>query len=392
MFCLGRYLLNSFNSNLSKYKLFAENLNEPKKTEFEKKINLVSASLVSIQAGCSSYNPIRRIFGFFKAWNAWNELIELDDMTKEHWWEQSLWSQSWFSLGLTLTLVFLLRHFVFGLYCTPTGSAEPNILVGDRIIGTKYTYFFKPIERGELVIFNQPTFVYDQESIINRLWQKYVGIGLPIFGLPNGPEAWVKRVIAVAGDTIEGRIENGKTVVFLNGQKLDEPYLNPHPLITIKKEVGLVSESWGLPTVFNKHTVGENGNLRVTYDPTKPYDKQPFYNFTDQELFLGPNGSTIEYQPRSPSRDDVFGPMKVPAGKIWCMGDNRKNSADCRSWGFLDASLVVGRASRIIFSVDSHESWCIFDLIKHPIEFFTKHLRYSRFGRSLTPFTKIYPT
>ncbi len=392
MFSLSRYLQNSYNLNLAKYNLFAENLAEPLKSEFQAKMRSTQASIDNAVATCATYNPLKRALGFVRAWNAWNELIELDDMTKEHWWQQSLWTQSWFSIGSTLLIVFLLRHFVFGLYCTPTGSAETNILVGDRIIGTKYTYFFKPIEKGELVIFNQPNFVYDQDSTINHLWQKYVGLALPIFGLPNGPDAWVKRVIAVAGDVVEGRVEDGKTVVFVNGVKLEEPYLNRFPLISIKKEIGFFDESRGYPKVLNKKVVGENGTLRVTYDPSKPYDQQPFYNFKDEELLLSPSGQPILAHPRTPSKVDVFGPMKVPTGKIWCMGDNRKNSDDCRSWGFLDTSLVIGRASRIIFSVDSHESYWIFELIKHPIEFFTKKLRFSRFFRSLHPFVKVYDT
>ena len=111
----------------------------------------------------------------------------------------------------------------------PTGSAEPNILVGDRLFGNKVTYLFRAPRRGELVIFDDPEFSYDRSSSLQRLWQKY--IGFPILGiLKQGPENWVKRVIGVPGDTIEGRMENGKTVVYRNGKRLEETLCQSSPI------------------------------------------------------------------------------------------------------------------------------------------------------------------
>ena len=59
------------------------------------------------------------------------------------------------------------------------------------------------------------------------------------------------------------------------------------------------------------------------------------------------------------------------------MGDNRLGSFDSRGWGVLDGKLIHGKILLRLFSVDSHDSWMIFDLISHPFDFFTR-IRWSR--------------
>jgi len=68
----------------------------------------------------------------------------------------------------------------------------------------------------------------------------------------------------------------------------------------------------------------------------QPVSLPPQAKFTDNSVSLG--------------RDD-FGPVTVPAGKLFVMGDNRDNSYDSRFWGFLDRKLVLGKAMIL------HWSW-----------------------------------
>lgn len=56
-----------------------------------------------------------------------------------------------------------------------------------------------------------------------------------------------------------------------------------------------------------------------------------------------------------PSRDN-WGPIVVPAGQYFVMGDNRDNSYDSRYWGFVDRRVIRGRPLFVYYSFD-HESW-----------------------------------
>jgi signal peptidase I len=65
-------------------------------------------------------------------------------------------------------------------------------------------------------------------------------------------------------------------------------------------------------------------------------------------------------------RDD-FGPVTIPSGKYFMMGDNRENSKDSRFWGYLDRDLIIGRAFVIYWSRDAAFS-------------FPSGIRFDRFG------------
>ncbi len=292
---------------------------------------------------------------------------------------------------IAFIIVFILRTFIFGLYLVPTGSGEPHLLVGDRIYANKLAYRFTDIKRGDLVIFENPEFTY-QEDNIRRLWQKYLGIPIPFMGLQKGPENWVKRVIAFPGDTVQGKVESGKTVIYLNGKKLNEKYVNHFPLLRVQKTTGFfkTNKFLGLPLPASLQKTIKN--VLYTFDPDKKFEQQPFYHITRKEV-LNSGGIHItrpftpdKIHPGAHKTIDAFGPIIIPEGKYWVMGDNRKNSKDSRHWGLLDKKLVKGRASFIIFSIDSQEPLWLFELVRHPLTFWTKQLRSNRFFKSLNTF------
>ncbi|MEI7580364.1 MAG: signal peptidase I [bacterium] len=331
-----------------------------------------------VQVDSNNEDRIARLYKQMK--QCYKELVQIS---------KPLWRQWIEAIVIAGGAAFFIRTFGFGIYHVPTGSAERNILVGDRLWGNKMAYRLQDPKRGELVIFNDPEFVYSTQSW-QKLWQQYAGI--PLLGiLKGGPQNWVKRVIAVPGDTIEGRMEDGKTVVYLNGEKLHEPYVNPYPLIRLRKTTGFFnafSLLGSLAPGFLRRTVSE---VRYTYDPSVPLDQQPFYYMQPEELIRNPlTGDPLLlpagepcFEQRTRRNVDVFGPLVVPQGKYWVMGDSRRNSRDSRFWMFLDEEHVLGRASLVLYSLDSEESFWFFALLKNPLAFFTRIVRWDRFMKPL---------
>jgi signal peptidase I len=280
-----------------------------------------------------------------------------------------------------LLVIFLIRTFIFGLYFVPSGSMEHTLLVGDSLVTDKLTVWFTPIKRGEVIAFNQPTYAYSKKPIMNFL-QRYV------LGIFWGPQNWTKRVIAIAGDTIEGKIEDGKTVIYLNGQKLDEPYVNTYPLAIIHKTNMHLEQARALGI--------EPQYDLISWDPTLPGDKQPFYpNIPSDRFEVIPahagidsalTGQLLLIYPRTPfpvgptGSRDIF-KIVIPNGFVWCMGDNRNGSHDSRAddIGPVPTKLIHGRVRARLFSFyDVDSSWMVLSLLKDPLNFFSK-FRWNRF-------------
>ncbi len=325
------------------------------------------------------------------------EMIYSSKKKRSFWgYRKGFWANVVEIAGLLL-IVFLVRTYGFGLYQVPTGSMETSMLVGERFFADKFSYLFRSPERGEVISFNEPPqyYNYSKNGLMN-LFQHYVW----------GPSNWTKRIIGKPGDEVRGAIENGKPVVYLNGKKLDEPYLNKYPLIKVWKEDpqiirakvdrevrGILAAGYDSSIIADvKAQILDRYTTPKSYDPNRPFEDQPFYDVNPNCVKFGESGQPELREPGTPleprhdvargdgrywSGSDEF-QVTLGSDEYWLMGDNRLGSQDSRFFGPVKKNFIHGRIIIRIWSVDSDEAWWIWDLIKHPIDFW-KRVRWSRF-------------
>lgn len=262
-------------------------------------------------------------------------------------------------LLVIISIVFFIRTFFFGLYQVPTGSMETTMLVGEYFFADKLTPMVRTFKRGDIIAFNDPKYEYSENPFVN-VWQRYVW----------GPSNWTKRIIGLPGEHIEGKIEDGVPVVYVNGVKLDEPYLNKYPIIAVWERMP--------ESLLN---IDDRASLTYrSYDPSLPFDRQPFYKIDPSKLVMHPLIKPIKY-PHTPldmGGSDVFD-VHLGPDEYWMMGDNRLGSHDSRGWGPLKRTLIHGRILFRLLSIDSQESWLILNILKHPLAFWSQ----VRWGRCM---------
>ena len=115
-----------------------------------------------------------------------------------HWLRETL-----LVVVIALVAALLLRTFVVQTFYIPSGSMEPTLQIGDRILVNKLSYHLHGIGRGDIVVFRRPA-------------DENCG-GPPVADL-------VKRVIGLPGETIS-LTKGPKGFVLINGKRLDESWL-----------------------------------------------------------------------------------------------------------------------------------------------------------------------
>ena len=126
-----------------------------------------------------------------------------------------------------LALSFLIKTFLFQSFWIPSGSMEPTLIVGDRILVTKWRPDPLPLRRGDIVVFKDPgnwlDHVPDDATGVRRIGKDI----LTFTGLlpDDAGEHLVKRIIGLPGDHVECDDPEGK--VSVNGEELTEDYIAP---------------------------------------------------------------------------------------------------------------------------------------------------------------------
>jgi signal peptidase I len=205
----------------------------------------------------------------------------------------TFWKGWGYSILVALIVSTSFKSAVADWNIVPTGSMKPTILEGDRIFVNKMAYDLKiPYTTSHLAEWGDP----QRGDIV-------------VFYSPVDGTRLVKRVVGISGDTIAMR--NNRLII--NGEKIK--YESIKALKTDERPLGMDANQYGFIEVLS------DTRHRVMISPQRPALRS-------------------------------FGPVTVPEGQFFMMGDNRDNSADSRYFGFVERRLVVGRATSIVISLD----------------------------------------
>lgn len=186
-------------------------------------------------------------------------------------------------------IAIVIKTFIVQAFFIPSGSMIPTLRVGDRVLVEKLSYRLHDPRRNDIVVFARellgpPPDVPWPQDVRNFLRE--------LVGLPTGDEEdFIKRVVAVAGDTI--RYEGSPRRLVINKERVDIGYVN-------------------------------NGSDRSS--PT----------FTEKDC-------------KRLKMEVADGGCRVPAGRVFVMGDNRGNSQDSRFLGPIAEDKIIGRGFVIIW-------------------------------------------
>ena len=223
------------------------------------------------------------------------------------------------TIFIAIIIALLIRSFIFEPFNIPSGSMKPNLLVGDYLFVTKWSYgyskhslpFSLPIIKGR-IFYNQP----ERGDIA-------------VFKTPEDNRTdYIKRIIGLPGDEII--VING--IVFLNNVALSKIQIE---------------------NFKEKNSLGQTIEIAQF-----------------KEILMKKNYNTLDLLNNGIA--DNTNTFKVPNDYFFVMGDNRDNSQDSRfkNIGFIPKSNLVGKARIIFFSLENSR---FFELWKWP-----NAIRYSR--------------
>ena len=272
--------------------------------------------------------------------------------------QQTSWLAELRNLAVLLFIVFCIHSFIAKPFYIPSASMMPGLLEGDRLVVSKYPYGWS---YASVSFHLAPRF---SGRLLGNMPQR----GDVVIVEPNGVRTdYIKRVIGLPGDTVE--LRTGR--LWLNGRPVKSESLPDRelPLDANQPCDGIPGGIQRLPSgreVCVVHVVRETLPNGVWYD-------------TIDTGFI-------------PQADD-FGPITVPAGHLFLMGDNRDNSSDGRFpsgppanglGGPVPFEQIGGRAEFITFSLDGTAQWY------NPISWFAA-MRPGRAGTTLRPTHGIPP-
>ena len=212
----------------------------------------------------------------------WKE--KYDEFNKT-WWGETI-----STIIFVVVMLIIIRFFIGEVRWIPSGSMNPTLIEGDRIIVERFSRFFNTPQRGDIMVFYPPS---------TQLSRKPLPLLSRLTGILCKDVAYIKRVIGLPGDKVEIKFENdGSAYVYINNKKYRENY------------------------------------IKNAYEyPLCPSADMPASLIASERIMK-------------------CGPFKLKNDEFFMMGDNRGNSQDSRYWGVLKKDRFIGRAVLIFWPLD----------------------------------------
>jgi signal peptidase I len=134
--------------------------------------------------------------------------------------KRSFWRDLVVIVVAALALTILLKAFVVQVFSIPSGSMENTLLPGDRILVSKVVYKFRPIDRGDIVVFSGAGSWDPPEQPASNWLAGLWGDATSLVGIAGPDTDYVKRVIGIPGDHVVCCNAAGQVTV--NGVPLSE--------------------------------------------------------------------------------------------------------------------------------------------------------------------------
>jgi signal peptidase I len=225
-----------------------------------------------------------------------------------------------------ILIVLGIHSFIAKPFYIPSESMMANLLVGDRLIVSKFPFGFSYLSPSVPILPHIP----------GRLFGSLPERGdVIVIKSPSDGADWIKRVVGLPGDTVE--LRDG--VVILNGIALPrERVADTELAVTPNTDCLIVPQ------------------FRATREDGTPVCRFPTYRETL------PGGRSYTTLDMAPTDRDTTEPVTVPEGHLFLMGDNRDNSMDSRvppeigGLGLVPWENIVGRAEFTTFSLDGSQS------------------------------------
>ncbi len=136
-------------------------------------------------------------------------------------------------VGIAFVLAIAIKLFLVQAFSIPSASMVPTLVEGDRILVCRICLRVDDVDRGDVIVFEGPDGSSTERGLIGGALH-WFGETLGVASPPH--DDFVKRVAGLPGDTVE--IDRAG-VLYVNGQAVDEPYLNQpvpradHPPTTV---------------------------------------------------------------------------------------------------------------------------------------------------------------